>query len=40
MSYLSYGGGVWESNPTDLKLSPRSNGFEVRAGHQTRCASI
>src|SRR5262245_43005316 len=44
-SYKSYltrkgiGGGVWESNPTDPKLSPRSNGFEVRAGHQTRCAS-
>src|SRR5262245_42315718 len=33
------GGGVWESNPTDPLLSPRSNGFEVRAGHQTRFAS-
>jgi hypothetical protein len=31
---------VWESNPTNPKLSPRSNGFEVRAGHQTRCASM
>src|SRR5262245_2994048 len=37
--YDGIGGGVWESNPTDPKLSPRSNGFEVRAGHQTRCAS-
>jgi len=37
--YEGIGGGVWESNPTDPKLSPRSNGFEVRASHQTRCAS-
>lgn len=30
---------MWESNPTDPLLSLRSNGFEVRASHQTRCAS-
>ena len=37
---MDIGGGVWESNPPELAFACLTNGFEDRARHQTRFASI